>query len=325
MHRATPRQSSFRGYTSGGARSAIHEIDDGKKMQLSKANGMKNETRENIESPQNYGFTSVVADGDKGPNGSLKNSAEAIMQFIGGNRSFPMTTSMDDRRHRLWNLAKDAAKGAVAMFGQKEWGQQYLNTEDGQFITGNMEKKNRMQLVQNKNGQKQQKQSGGGAQQAGVTTRLASGHIATRLGDGRLVIRSESGVDFEVEEFDAPESRAADGGGGDGGGGGGGGGQQGQQQSGQSTGQNTLHKENTEVYVEQNGTDTTNRHGSAFASVKSGSDSSTHWEQDKKKSTQCTEDHIHIRFKEHRIFNDKDGNWCTSPLLVKKDIYCKEG
>jgi phage gp45-like len=318
MHRATPLQTSFRAYTSGGARSAVHEVDDGKKLQTSKSNGMKNETRENIEAPQNYGFTSVVADADKGPNGSLKNSAEAVMNFMGGNRSFPMTTSMDDRRHRLWNLAKDAAKGAAAMFGQKEWGQQILNTEDGQFITGNLEKKNRMQLVENKNGKKQKQDPNTGA--------VTNPQGAFRNALGRLVIRSKSGVEFEVEELDigAPSVGALAEGGGDGGGGGSSSSQQGQGKN-TATGQKTLHKEDTEVYVEQNGTDTTNRHGSAYASVKSGSDSSTHWEKDKTKSTQCTEEHIHIRFDEHRIFNDKFGNWCTSPLMVKKDTYCKEG
>jgi hypothetical protein len=236
---------------------------------------------------------------------------------MGGNRSFPMTTSMDDRRHRLWNLAKDAAKGAAAMFGQKEWGQQYLNTEDGQFITGNMQKKNRIQLVENKNGQKQKQDPSSGA----VTN--PSGSFRNAL--GRLVIRSKSGVEFEVEELH-PDDILRVGVHADGSSGGGGGSDSGSGQGkNTATGQKTLHKEDSTVYVEQNGTNTQSVHGDAYATQKTGSDSSTHWKKDKKKSTQCTDDHVHIRYQEHRIFNDKEGNWCTSPLLVKKDEYCKEG
>ena len=285
---------------------------------------MKNETRENIESPQNYGFTSVIADADKGANGSLKNSAEAVMNFMGGNRSFPMTTSMDDRRHRLWNLAKDAAKGAAAMFGQKEWGQQILNTEDGHYFTGNKEKKNRMQLVENQNGKKQQK-SPTGDQQSSAQANTHQ-HLGTyRNADYRLVFRSKSGVEFEIEELEAEIETHADGGNGGNGGNGGGasGGDSGGGGKNSATGQKTLHKEETDIAVEQNGKETYSQHGKFYAAQKSGSDSSTYY-TDRKKSTQVTEDHCHIRFGAHRIYNDKDGNWCTTPILIKKDDYCKE-
>lgn len=270
MHRATPLGTSFRAYVSGGARAAIHDVEDKFGMQTSKANFMKNETRENIESPQNYGFTSVCADGDKDKDGQLSDGPEAAVSFMGGNRSFPMMGAMDDRRHRLLNLAKDAAKGATAMFGLREWGQQFLNTEDGMHMTGNKEKKIRIQLVENKN-KKQQQQ--GQQQQA------------------------------------------------DAGGGGSSGSGSGKQQK--EKGQKSLHKEQTDINIEQNGQSTTSQHGQAYSAQKSGSDSSTYY-TDRKKSSQSTEDHTHIRFKDNRIYNDKDGNWCTSPLLVKKDEYCKE-
>jgi len=81
----------------------------------------------------------------------------------------------------------------------------------------------------------------------------------------------------------------------------------------------------SEVAIEQNGTATYSQHGKSYATQKGNSDSSTHYEQDKKKSTQVTEEHTHIRFRDHRIFNDADGNWWTIPCLVKKDKYCKEG
>ena len=100
-----------------------------------------------------------------------------------------------------------------------------------------------------------------------------------------------------------------------------------QQKKKKEMGQKSARDDNkkSEIAIEQNGSTTYSRHGEAYASQKGGSDSTTHWEQDKKRSTQVTEKHTHIRFREHRIFNDEDGNWCTSPLLVKKDQHCKEG
>src|SRR4029453_1659796 len=117
MHRATPLNSSFRAYSAGGGRATIDTIDDNKFMQESNnTGGMKGEKFPWMESPQNYGFTSVVADADKSSNpGGITGSAEGFLSFMGGNRSFPVMGVMDDRRHRLMNLAKDAAKGAAAM------------------------------------------------------------------------------------------------------------------------------------------------------------------------------------------------------------------
>ena len=225
-----------------------------------------------MEAPQNYGFTSVTADPDEDEKtGMRKDSAEGMVSFMGGNRSFPVMGPTDDRRHRLFNLAKDAAKGAVAMFGLREWGQQFLNTEDGMHMTGNKEKKIRISLVENKNGKQQQQ---GQQQQADA-------------GGGRGGATSGSGKQ-EKEK-----------------------------------GQKTLHKEQTDIAIEQNGKETTSQHGQHFAAQRSGSDSSTYTE-DRKKSTQTTADHVHIRFKDNRIFNDEMGNWATSPIMIKKDIYCKE-
>lgn len=330
MHRSTGANTLHRSYASGGSRSLIDEVDDGPLMQTMKGNAMKGEVRKDVESPQNYGFTSAVAPAEKGKDGQIEQSAEGFMSYMGGNRSFPVMPIMDDRRHRLKNLVKDAAKGSSAMYGLKEWGQQILNTEDGQYITGNLKKKNRMQLVENKNGQKAQQQQGGGGAQAKAAVLMvalegSSQELvaqAIRNAEGRLVLRSKSGVEFEIEEFiDRPAAHAGNGSGaapiGPSGGQ--------QQGTSKATGQKTLHKEETEVYVEQNGTDTTSRHGEGYATQKSGSDSSTHWEKDKKKSTQCTEKHTHIRFQDFRIFNDDEGNWSTTPILVKKDKHCKEG
>jgi phage gp45-like len=65
MHRTTPIDAAFRGYTSGGARSVVEKVDDAQLMQEVKAHFMNRECREHIESPQNYGFTSYTTDSDK--------------------------------------------------------------------------------------------------------------------------------------------------------------------------------------------------------------------------------------------------------------------
>src|SRR6516225_7012139 len=113
MHRATPIQASFRGYRSGGARTVIDKADDSKLMQEMGGNFMKGETRQKVESPQNYGFTSVVMDADKGQDGQISGSAEGFISFMGGNRSFPVCTVMDDRRRLLVRAAgQDRAHAA---------------------------------------------------------------------------------------------------------------------------------------------------------------------------------------------------------------------
>jgi phage gp45-like len=141
MHRATPLNSSFRAYVAGGARVTVPEVDDTKLMQESKGNFMANEAREKIESPQNYGFTSVVRDAMKNAQGKISESAETFVHFMGGNRSFPVFGNMDDRRFRL----KELQKGDVAMFDYLQH-QFHLNT-DGMFMTGRTDKKLKLQLV----------------------------------------------------------------------------------------------------------------------------------------------------------------------------------
>ena len=136
------------------------EVDDQKYMQESKGNFMANEKRKEIEAPQNYGFTSVAGDADKGKDGKMQDSAETFIQFMGGNRSFPVMQNMDDRRHRLWGLEK----GDSASFRQAtDMLQSHMN-KDGMFHTGPRDKTVRMQLVDQDSGdqQKQQGQQGSG-------------------------------------------------------------------------------------------------------------------------------------------------------------------
>jgi|GEM_PF-3033513 hypothetical protein len=104
MHRYTPLMTSFRAFSAGGARSIVDKVDDGTLMQEMAGNFMKGETRDKVEAPQNYGFSSVVMPAKKGKDGQIEESAEAIMSFIGGNRSHPIAAMMDDRRFRPLGL-----------------------------------------------------------------------------------------------------------------------------------------------------------------------------------------------------------------------------
>jgi phage gp45-like len=322
MHRQTPYDIAFRGYSAGGARSCIDKVDDSKLMQESNdAHGMLGESWPTAEAPQNYGFTSVVADATKSAAGKIQQCAEGFMSFIGGNRNFPVMGMMDDRRHRLKNLAKDATKGATAMFGLKEWGQQFLNTEDGNFLTGNTQKKNRFALVDNQNGQKQQgQQQGSPAGQQKRVWKVINPPGAVELPDGRVVIRSKSGVEFEVELFDADVIEARDAGGGAGGGNSSSSGGNGAAGGGKPTGQKTLHKEDSSVWIEQNKTDTQCVHGDACGRQRASSDSTVFYGKDN--SCQATDGHAHIMGDQVHIWV---AGACFSdmPIIVKKDGMCK--
>ena len=293
MFRATPIDTSNRAYTGGGCRCTVDTIDDSPLMQeATNAHGMKDESWPTQEAPQNYGFTSVVADAKKGQDGKIQQSAEGFMSFMGGSRTFPVLGVMDDRRHRLLNLAKDAAKGAVAMFGLKEWGQQFLNTDDGMYMTGNTQNKIRMALVQNQNGQTQTQQPG---QQALSRT-----------------FKSKSGIEFDIETFTV-EPRATNGSGG-------GSSSGGQQGSSQQTGQKTLHKEDSSIWFQQDSTQAQSNHGDALGRQKGGSDSTVFYGTDN--SCQSTEEHSHIMGQKIHIWV-AGGCFSDMPMIVKKDTLCK--
>jgi hypothetical protein len=208
MHRATPANTSFRSYSSGGARTLIRSIDDGKLMQEMGGNMMAGEQRSGVESPQNYGFTSVVHAAEEA-GGKIKSSAEGFMSFIGGNRSFPVCAIMDDRRHRLYGMEK----GDTAMYRGAKDQQQFHMTQEGGFWSADEGKTVRMQLVPS------QQQQGGG--QGG-----GSGGGGGGSGGGAQTLDASSG-----------------GGGGGGGGSGGQGGQSDQGQQQQQKGQKPVYKQ----------------------------------------------------------------------------------
>jgi phage gp45-like len=163
MHRTTPLGAAFRAWCSGGARIVVTSINDKTLMQSMGGNMMKGEqTSQNVEAPQNYGFTSVVHDAEKDQqSGKVTGSAEGFIQFMGGNRTFPVCSVMDDRRHRL----KELDAGDVAMFRGKDDQLQLHLSSDGGFWTGRNDKKLRMALVEKDQQQQQQNQQQQGAQQ----------------------------------------------------------------------------------------------------------------------------------------------------------------
>ncbi len=163
MHRATPLNTSIRSYTAGGSRSVVDKADDTKLMQEMGGNFMANETRDAIEAAQNYGFTSVVFDAEKGQDGKIAASAETFIGFMGGNRSFPASGNMDDRRHRLYKLEK----GDTAMFRGRGDKQQFHMSQDGGFWTAPQDKMLRMHLLQQDSESNSTVQQGGGGSSGG--------------------------------------------------------------------------------------------------------------------------------------------------------------
>jgi phage gp45-like len=141
MHRQNPLQQGYVGYTASGARSLVDEIDDKTGMQEMMGSFMNGESRKKIESPQNYGFTSVVNKATKGKDGKIEACAEAYINFLGGNRSFPVAAVMDDRRYRL----KELKPGDVAMFDHLQ--HQFHLNKDGVFLSGRNDKKMKFQLL----------------------------------------------------------------------------------------------------------------------------------------------------------------------------------
>jgi len=180
MHFVTPLNTSFRAFTGGGTRGVVHKVDDTKLLQEMKANFMVNETREAIEAPQNYGFTSVVFDAEQDQQGKVQASAEHFTSFLGGNRTVPVSI-MDDRRHRLYKLDQ----GDTAMFRGRGDKQQFHLTKDGGFWTAPKDKTVRMQLLtEDSESNATQQQGGGGSGGAGAGGGAAASTLDAAGGSG---------------------------------------------------------------------------------------------------------------------------------------------
>lgn len=85
------------------SRGVVSRVDDAKKMQLVQVGLLADETRDDVERVQNYGFTSVPLEG-----------AETVVLFVGGRRDHGLAVAVDDRRYRLTGLAD----GEVAVYDQ---------------------------------------------------------------------------------------------------------------------------------------------------------------------------------------------------------------
>src|SRR6516165_5828624 len=196
MHRQTPLNSALRGFFSGGSPSVVDQVDDTKLMQEGAGNFMANETRKAVQSPQNYGFTSVVFDAEKDMMGKIQASAETFTSFMGGNRSYPVNGNMDDRRHRLFKLEK----GDTAMFRGRGDKQQFHMTQDGGFWTAPQDKTVRMHLVQQDSESNSTMQQGGGGSasgggSAGAAAMMAEPKQGDLMPDGKRLPRPTQMVD----------------------------------------------------------------------------------------------------------------------------------
>lgn len=86
------------------ARAVVNLVDDGRKMQTCQIDLLADETQDEVERVQNYGFTSVPFP-----------DAEAVMLAVGGTRSHAVVIAVDDRRYRLTGLPS----GEVAMYDDR--------------------------------------------------------------------------------------------------------------------------------------------------------------------------------------------------------------
>ncbi len=233
MHRTTPLAAAFRAYVAGGARSVVSAITDTTGLQEMAGHFMANESRDKIESPQNFGFTSAVMDAIQDQAGKIMGSAETFIQFMGGNRSFPVAGNMDDRRHRLTGLDK----GDVGMFTTKGRKQQLHMSADGMFGSAPQDKTMRFALVAEDSEQDMTSQSF----QKQAAAAMAPG------GGGRPVLerlmRAARGL------YDMPSVSTLDAGGGGAGGGGAGGAAGDAGAGGQQKGQQALKDKNKKAKI----------------------------------------------------------------------------
>jgi hypothetical protein len=169
MHRQNPLSAAFVGYSGGGARSLVDVANDMTGMQEMKGAFMSSEARDRIESPQNYGFTSVVRAATKDAMGKIKDCAEAYISFMGGNRSFPVAGIMDDRRHRPWGLKE----GENAQYD--DLGQMTLMRRAGLFLLS-LDGPDDSQKQQGAAGGKDAS-GGGGGQQQNVERMVSMRHV----------------------------------------------------------------------------------------------------------------------------------------------------
>jgi phage gp45-like len=197
MHRATPASTSLRTYTSSGSRATIDTINDGALMQETSCQMMNNQAKPRVESPQNYGFTSVNMPADKDGSGKIIASAECHMSHVGGIQGHSVAGATDDRRHRVRGLAS----GDVAMNRSNNDDMQIHLAGDG--IYHSAPQMVRMQLVPAGSGKANPPQSKAQASQAKRIAYAKHGpEIEARLWAGLEPILQEK-LDKEVAATDS--------------------------------------------------------------------------------------------------------------------------
>jgi hypothetical protein len=110
-------------------------------------------------------------DATKDKAGKILACAESFVQFMGGNKSFPVMGNMDDRRHRL----KELEKGDVALFRTVADKLQMHFSGDGGFMTGPRDKMLRMHLLDEDSEKQDQQQQGGSQKDAGPEQQAGDG------------------------------------------------------------------------------------------------------------------------------------------------------
>lgn len=83
------------------SRAVVQLVNDEANVQLLQLGVLADETRDEVERIQEYGFTSVPLPG-----------AEAVVLWVGGRRDHGLVIATDDRRHRLAGLQP----GEVAIY-----------------------------------------------------------------------------------------------------------------------------------------------------------------------------------------------------------------
>jgi phage baseplate assembly protein V len=99
------------------ARGTVTGVSDGSTLQTLQLGVLADETVDDGERFQSYGFSSVPLSG-----------AEAVIVFPGGNRDHPLVIAVDDRRHRPTGLEA----GEVAVYNSA--GARILLTKDGDVV-----------------------------------------------------------------------------------------------------------------------------------------------------------------------------------------------
>jgi hypothetical protein len=84
-----------------------------------------------------------------------------------------------------------------------------------------------------------------------------------------------------------------------------------------SDGQRPIFKKESKTYIEQTAKKTTVKRGDGIHTVEDKKLSMKYKDDDI--SAQTTDKHVHIRYKDYRIFVDESGCWTTNPIQIKQD------